>query len=248
MNSRHERHIHPQFSVSDHSTMEEERKDETKDTEDYMFNYHQSKLMFGLILKSFEDAVKEGDGHRLFEIYKLLLLIYKSKGHTKYAYATLLYLVKICALLSHFEADRLKRNRFYNNHGGQGKNISLDLKKEHQNRLLKKMWRALGPNLNERNAARLAQTLDSVEVILDGIDKDCKLSERNATRSLAKKEEAVHQITKDLISKRVFVHAEGRAGHPSFSQFGSTFIANLDYRDLHKWMRKLIESWGSIYQ
>ncbi len=61
-----------------------------------MFNYHQAKLMFGLILMAFEDAIKEGDGQRLFEIYKLFLLLYKAHGHTKNAYATLLYLVKIC--------------------------------------------------------------------------------------------------------------------------------------------------------
>lgn len=85
--------------------------------------------MFGLVLLSFEDAVREGDGQRLFEIYKLLLLIYKSKGHTKYAYATLLYLVKICALFSEYEANRLKWNRFFNNHGGKGKKHFTGFKK-----------------------------------------------------------------------------------------------------------------------
>ena len=51
--------------------------------------YHQCKLASGLILKGFEDAVKEGDGQRLFETYKLLLLIYKANKHPKYAYVTL---------------------------------------------------------------------------------------------------------------------------------------------------------------
>jgi hypothetical protein len=77
----------------------------------------------GLVLLSLEDAVKEGDGQRLFEIYKNI------KRNTKYAYVTLLYLVKICALFSEYEAQRLKWNRFFNNHGGKGKNIPLDLKK-----------------------------------------------------------------------------------------------------------------------
>ena len=35
--------------------------------------------MFGLILMAFEDAIKEGDGQRLFEIYKLFLLL--GTGH-----------------------------------------------------------------------------------------------------------------------------------------------------------------------
>ena len=45
------------------------------------------------------------------------------------------------------------------------------------------MWRALGPNLNEKNAARLARTLDSVECILQSIDKDCKVIERKSHRN-----------------------------------------------------------------
>ena len=50
---------------------------------------------------AFEDAVKEGDGQCLFDVYK-------ANGHTKYAYETLLYLTKICSILPEFEAHRLK--------------------------------------------------------------------------------------------------------------------------------------------
>ena len=53
------------------------------------------------MLLEFNDAVKEGDGARLFifELYKLALLLYKTYGHYKYAYAVLLYLVKCTAIL-----------------------------------------------------------------------------------------------------------------------------------------------------
>ena len=47
--------------------------------EDFLFNYHSAKLAFGFILFEFSDAIKEGDGHRLFNLYKLALLIYKCK-------------------------------------------------------------------------------------------------------------------------------------------------------------------------
>lgn len=203
--------------------------------------------MMGLILMAFEDAIKEGDGQRLFEIYKLFLLLYKSNGHTKYAYATLLYLVKICSLFSEYDANILKWNRFYNNHGGKGKNIPFDLKKEHQNRELKKMWRALGPNLNEKNAARVAGTLDSVESIMQSIDKDCKIKELTSYRKVAKKEDAVNQIVKDLSMKNVFSNTPGREGHPSFPKFSSNLLPNMDYRDLHRWMKEHIDNWKSIY-
>lgn len=68
----------------------------------------------------FENAVKEGDEQRLFETYKLLLLIYKSDQHPKYAYETLHYLIKFCAIL--FEAGRPKWNSVVNLHGGKACN------------------------------------------------------------------------------------------------------------------------------
>lgn len=48
---------------------------------DHLYNYHCAKLKFGLILFDFNDAVQEGDGQRLHDIYKLALLLYKSGGH-----------------------------------------------------------------------------------------------------------------------------------------------------------------------
>ena len=76
----------------------------------FLFNYHSAKLAFGFMLFEFSDAIKEGDGHRLFNLYKLALLIYKCNGHFKYAYIVLLYLVKCIAILSKFQAFRLKWN------------------------------------------------------------------------------------------------------------------------------------------
>jgi len=205
-------------------------------------------MSFGLLLMSFEDAVKEGDGQRLFNIYKWMLLLYKANNHPKYAYINLLYLVKICAILPEFEAERLKWNRFINNKGGKGLNIPLDLHKEHQNKLLKTMWRALGPNLNEKNAARIAGTLESMEKILSSVDSDCKLSDRSSYRSVKQKEEAVHQITTDLVSINAFHFTRHRKGHPSFSDIDSNMLSGLDYRDLHRWMKEKIKNWGSIYE
>lgn len=58
----------------------------SEDKADYKFNYHSTKLAFGLVLAEFQDAVKEGDGDRLFDVYRLALLLYKNHGHYKYAY------------------------------------------------------------------------------------------------------------------------------------------------------------------
>ena len=92
----------------------------------------------------FRDAVREGDGDRLFDIYKVALLTH---GHCKYAYTILLHVVKCTSILPKQQALSCKWNRFYNEIGGKGTNISLDYKKELQHSGLKSMWRQLGPNL-----------------------------------------------------------------------------------------------------
>ena len=94
-------------------------------------------------------------------------MLYKSSGHYKYAYTILLHLVKISALDSEDQADVIKWNRFFNKEGGPGKNISLDLKKEQQNKVLKTFWRSLGANLRESSASRIAEALQSFETILE---------------------------------------------------------------------------------
>ena len=53
-----------------------------------------------ILLMAFNDAVKEGDGQQLYELYKLCLLIFKSTGHSKYSYVVLHHLVKLTCLSS----------------------------------------------------------------------------------------------------------------------------------------------------
>ena len=72
-------------------------------------------------------------------LYKVAILIFKCYECTKYAYITLLLLVKVNALLTEMKADQLVNNRFFSTHGNKGKNILLDLKIEQLNNLPKAM-------------------------------------------------------------------------------------------------------------
>ena len=76
---------------------------------------------------------------------------------------------------------------------------------------MKSMWRALGPNLDERNAERTAGTLEAVELIYQSIDRDC-LNDKPGTRTSTKDDEAVHQIVKDLVNNQALVGVKGM--HP----------------------------------
>lgn len=72
------------------------------------------------MLFEFNDTVKEGDGDRLFDLYKLALLLYKTHGHYKYAYAVLMYLVKGIAILPPSQALQMKWNQTFNVSGLPG--------------------------------------------------------------------------------------------------------------------------------
>lgn len=191
--------------------------------------------------------MKEGDGQRLHDIYKLALLLYKSGNHTKYAYVVLLYLAKLAAFYTELEAFQLKWNRFFNKYGLLGSNISLDLKKEQQNKVLKTIWRALGSNLNKDNASRVANSLQLLENLIDSIDNDCAMSERQGNRSAGEIVEPVMQILSDLVEIRAFEFISGREGHKSFQDFPNSLV-NIDYRDLHNWMKEKLKLWGSIFE
>ena len=169
-------------------------------------------------------------------------------GHYKYAYVVLLYLVKIAAVLPASSAHNLKWNHFCNKHGGKGKNISLYLRMEQLNKLLKTLWRSLGENLPESSAQRMAYSLESLEMVMDSIDKDCSFSEDVGQRSQGRLEEAVKQIVDDLINKDAFNYQPGRQGYPSFPKFPSSLFNGLDYRELHKWITGLLKEWEPIYQ
>ena len=101
---RHEKRFHPQFEPPENITEEETK---LPSDSDHLYYYHCAKLKFGSILFPFNNAVQEGDGQRLHNIYKLALLLYKSGGHFKYAYVVFLYLIKISALYSEFEEFQL---------------------------------------------------------------------------------------------------------------------------------------------
>lgn len=243
---RHEGNKHGEIDLAYEENDETPKPDEVK--QDHRYNYHIAKLTFGLILMDFRDAVREGDGDRLFDIYKVALLLYKTHGHYKYAYAILLHLVKCTAILPKQQALSCKWNRFYNGIGGKGTNISLDYKKELQHSGLKSMWRQLGPNLNESSAERIAGTLETVDLIYESIDRDCFKEEKHGHRTSSKDQDAVKQIVDDLISCQAFKKINGREGYSSFPEFNRSLMHGLDYRDLHNWMQEHITLWGSIYQ
>ena len=129
--------------------------------------------------------------------------------------------------MSKVQAFRLKWNRFCNTRGKKGHNISLDLRLEQFNNLLKAFLKVLGSNLSQSSAQRVACCLDVLEALLESIDKDCNLQREVKQRQCKNKAESVLQIAKDLVEKEAFVKTPGRKGHNSFPKFNRNIILNL---------------------
>ena len=73
----------------------EEPAKEVPNVDDSMYNYHNSRLQTGLLLMNIADAIKEGDGLRLVNCYKFVLLFAYQFNNTKYAYVLLLLFTQI---------------------------------------------------------------------------------------------------------------------------------------------------------
>ena len=222
-------------------------QDDKKQEQDTIYNYHKSRMQLGLLFMNIEDSIKEGDGNRLLNCYKLvLLLVYRFK-HTKYAYAILLLLAQNNGLLSEAESLSLISNRFANYKGTPGGNIPLDLHMEHMNMLVKRLAKAMGANVTEKSLQRAARSVLALNKVTEGIADNCSKKKRSGLHSQKNPEEAVKIIAHGLLMGQVFQKKEHRKGYPSFSKFKSNLL-DVDYRDFFKWFKEKLAHWKQIYE
>ena len=102
-----------EFTSEEQTTPAEQKIDDR-------YNYATARLNFGMIVLTFDDAVKEGDGERILRCWKFVMLIFHDYKHTKYAFAALqLFFFSTC-LLSKRLCHLLKWNRTVNNKRERG--------------------------------------------------------------------------------------------------------------------------------
>ena len=103
-----------------------------------MFNYQCSLLEYGMLILNFFDAIREGDGKRIFRCWKFKLpYLRNDAGSTKYALEAVGMMFQVYGLLSPKKSHELIWNRTALSRSGLGNNIPLDLLLEFFNRLLK---------------------------------------------------------------------------------------------------------------
>ena len=234
---------HPDAEISPN----EPNSEEALCVDDSILNYHNTRLQIGLLLMNIADGIKEGDGYRLVNCYKFVLLFAYQFHNTKYVYALLLFFIQIYAVLSEEEAFCLIFNRFINSKGKCGGNIPLHLFMEHLNLLLKRLAKGMGANVTSASLQRAAQSIVPLNKVMETIYKDCNKVKRSGHHGSTDPEEAVSIIVKDLISGKVFETSPGRKGYPSFQKFQSN-VLDIDYRDLFQWAKDRFHDWKAIYE
>lgn len=213
-----------------------------------MFNYHTARLQFGLFLADLNDAIKEGDGDRLFKCLKIALLFFYKYNHTKYAYAVLLYICKVTAILSEYDAFHYLHNRFYNHRGQKGSNISLDLRMEQLNLICKTSLRNVGSNFTKNSGERISKSLSFIEEVIETVDSECGNLKREGNHGTTDSKDIIKYVVTELWDKKVFEFQPGRPGHPSFPNFNANLLDGFDYRDFFAWAKMHFKEWKAIYE
>lgn len=195
------------------------------------------------------DAIKEGDGKRLFRCFKIALPFFYQYNHTKYAYVLLLFIAKITAILSEKESFHLLHNRFYNRNGLPGTNIPLDLRMEQINLICKTCLKSVGSNFTKKSAYRISRCETFVEKVVEAVDADCSNDNKpSGYHGITGEKDAVEIIVKDLTKDKVFTIDKKRKGYPSFKKFNANLLQKFDYRDFCSWATKLFKVWEAMYE
>ena len=237
----HERKIHnvtkPETTATDNTKKEE-------DEMDYKFNYMKASLSFNLFLRDINDAIREGDGARLIELYRVALLYFKTYGHTKYSFTLMKLFFRM--RLEPENAFRLIWDRFVNTKGKKGHNISLDLHLEHLNHFLKELLKGLRSNIDENNARRIAESMGNMKKIVDKVSEIFELGADTAYRKKKQDKEDVIKLAMEYNSSKLFEKLTGRE-FPSFPKFSNDLFSRLDMDKLAIWIKEKETVFTKLY-
>ena len=110
--------------------------------------YATELMSLGLLWHGFHDAISEGNGERMLQYWKFLLIIFKTTNHHNYAKKAVNLMMQYYCTFSERKKAELLWGRCVNRRGYTGTNIPCDLFMEHLNRMLKTVIRAMGANVN----------------------------------------------------------------------------------------------------
>ena len=207
-----------------------------KTSKDSIHEYAREVLAKALFVFTFNDAIKEGDGNRVYRIWKYLLLIYREAGRTKYALEALNLHLQVYGLSPRLSFE-LKWTRFVNSKGGKGKNVPADLHMEHLNRACKTAIAGLEANVSEKSVDRAAKCLRTTMEVCTNFDEISDVPAQSGKHSQASSTEDIRVMVEELHKKsRVFTEIQGRY-HRSFPNSRLNRLESIDRNKLNSWFQ-----------
>ena len=221
----------PSISTSEHTN-----------ADDYIYNYACSVLFLGMLIKYYEDAIKEGDANREDKFWKIAMLIFKAKinkqtNRVKYAFESFKYLALTKAVLPHQLSMKLKWGRFVNQKGGAN-NMECDRRLESEVRSNKDKQDGMGKNLTPKSAQRIARSSNNVNLMLATFDTNCQVMPQVSSHSKVSRDLDLQVMVSDLLRQDVFEFVPGRK-HSAFPCHNRSPVHNLNSTTLLKWMKTL---------
>lgn len=199
--------------------------------------YSREVLSLGLIFLEFKDAVREGDGDRVFLIWKYLLMLFKASQRKNYAIEALTMLSQYHLTLPPNLAEQVKWSRFVNVHGLPGCNISCDLHMEHINRLVKTAINGLGANKSEKAITRVGRAIGVLASAIHSYDDQLGVPAQSGKHSTKKSQPKILKdltaVVDQLLECDVF---DQKHRHTAFPNLKANLMQTLDENDFKKWM------------
>jgi len=212
----------------------------------YRLNYQKALLTFNLFLRSINDAIKEGDGERLFDYFRFAFLYFRCYRRHKYAYTVLKSLYRI--KMEPHAAFSIIWERFINTRGMKGYNISMDLHLEHLNNFLKELLKDLRSNLNKENAERVSKAVNNLKVIVENFETQTQISRGRSSRNKAKASQDVRNLCTELVKESIFAQDESHVtSYESFPKFNQHLLAKMQRDKLVEWARLKRSEFEIIY-
>ena len=200
--------------------------------------YAKELLSLCLLYSEFRDAIREGDGDRVFSCWKFFLPIFRADRKSNYAIEALTYIAQATILLPSRSQQQLLWSRFVNTAGKKGRNVAGDLHMEHLNRTIKNALSYQYSNLQPQSIVRIGRISGLLDSVGRVFDKESGVLGRSTNHTAASFTKDLSAMTNELVSAHVFSNMPGRA-HSSFAKYRDSITSPLNTRqeEFITWMR-----------
>ena len=155
------------------------------------------------------ESVKEANGLDCYLLQKKVHKIVNGSGHKNYSCSIASYKQIVLGHRSPKFSHAFMWNLFAGR-PGSGLKMARDQRVEHLNRFLKEGFKALGVNLNEKNAKRINNGADVGQMIESKVNKFYNLDIPGKSHTKKDRTEIISKLTKLFRSEKVASHVSKR--------------------------------------